>query len=352
MKTMSTLWRGAMFLVFIIFAPPSVAEPDFPSNIPLSPPEHRRGVEQTFLTYPEWFLVHSPAEYAAYVKDQLPTEFPFIGHIRQFWGSYGTVYDASKSYPFNLGYHVMIMVIGVSTTVEYSLKAVYETLFGRLSELTVTNGMTAEDRLGAKVAQDYVDFIRVLPWYEFNFKENLVKLWTETEFWGPNALRKWERKYALTTEYGVKAIYGWLIKKATKASYDAPLLATSLVVNRLPDDFPKELPDLRVLQRYSNGAALILVPRYDAFMYYASELAKRGAKFKEIAGNRSIILISVLAKRDWESAGNGAKILFTQPLLTQQTKKRVALVVPVESLAEVLNDISQTGARLEHVYDY
>jgi len=35
---------------------------------PVAPPEHRRGEEQTFLTYPEWFLVHSPAEYAAFVK--------------------------------------------------------------------------------------------------------------------------------------------------------------------------------------------------------------------------------------------------------------------------------------------
>ena len=31
-------------------------------------PDQRRGVEQTFLTFPEWFLVHSPAEYARYVK--------------------------------------------------------------------------------------------------------------------------------------------------------------------------------------------------------------------------------------------------------------------------------------------
>ena len=33
----------------------------------VTPEEHRRGPEQTFLTLPEWFLVHSPAEYAAFI---------------------------------------------------------------------------------------------------------------------------------------------------------------------------------------------------------------------------------------------------------------------------------------------
>ena len=41
--------------------------------------------------------------------------------------------------------------------------------FGRASEVTTTYGTTDEDRLGARVAQDYVDFIRDRPWYEFDF---------------------------------------------------------------------------------------------------------------------------------------------------------------------------------------
>ena len=73
-------------------------------NSVIAPAEHRRGAEQTFLTYPEWFLVHSPAEYAAYVRDHTPTLFPFFGHIRQFWQGYGAVYSATrKDYPFNFG---------------------------------------------------------------------------------------------------------------------------------------------------------------------------------------------------------------------------------------------------------
>ena len=60
-----------------------------------APPEHRRGTEQTFLTFPEWFLVHSPAEYAVYVKENPPDTFPFWGHIGQFWKSYAAVTRAT-----------------------------------------------------------------------------------------------------------------------------------------------------------------------------------------------------------------------------------------------------------------
>jgi hypothetical protein len=318
-------------------------------DAPVAPAQHRRGPEQTFLTYPEWFLVHSPAEYAQFVKERPPTLFPFFGHIRQFWQGYGAVHDATKKdYPFNFGYHVMVMVIGVSTTVEYALRAAYETLIGRLSELAA-RGLTEEDRYGAAVARDYVDFIRVQPWYEYDFAAKLRGLWQQTSLWGPSVLRKWERKYALSTEYLVKGIYGWLIKKATKASYEEPLQVTAVVLDRMPAGIEKDLPQLKVLQPLANGAALVLVPRYDAFTGYAIGLASREVQFSEIAGNRSVILVSALVPSAWTT---DSTILFTQPILTQPQTKRVGLVVPVASLAGVLNRLAAAGARIEHVYDY
>jgi len=316
-----------------------------------TPPEHRRGAEQTFLTYPEWFLVHSPAEYAEYVRERTPTRFPFYGHVCQFWEGYHAAYEATrKDYPFNFGYHVMIMVIGTSTTAEYALRLAYETLIGRLSDLAVKGDLSEEDRYSAAVAQDYVDFIRVEPWYEYNFAAKLRGLWRETPLWGPHLLRKWERKYALSTEYIIKGVYGFLIKKATKASYDAPLPVTAVIIDRLPGGIEKELPELRVLQPLEGEAKLVVVPRYDAFMRYAAGLAARGANFQEIAGNRSVILVSALVPMNWNEFDG--KVLFVQPILTRPQTKRVALVVPVSALAPALNKLAAAGARLEHVYDY
>ena len=73
----------------------------------LTPKEHHRGPEQTYLTFPEWFLVFSPAEYAEYVKTEYPSDFPFWGHVRQFWQSYGAVAreTTNDKYQFNGGYH-------------------------------------------------------------------------------------------------------------------------------------------------------------------------------------------------------------------------------------------------------
>ncbi len=327
--------------------------PDLVHATSITPKEHQRGTEQTFLTFPEWFLVHSPAEYAAFVKTQPPSEFPFISHVKQLWGSYGAVYDATRNkYPFNFGYHVMIIVISVSTTVEYSLKAAYETLIGRVTEWTRTHGMTQEDVFHAQVSQDYVDFIRARPFYEYDFLNQLIRLWKETSLWGPDMLRKWERKYMLTSEYGAKAIYSWIIKKATQASYDPTIDLTAVLIDRLPPGIETELPKLRVLQHFPDGSALITLPRYDAFRVYSLALARHGCNFREIAGNRSVILVSALVPQAWVPTANKPEVLFTQPILTQPALKRVAIVVPVESLGATLNSLNNAGFQIEHVYDY
>jgi hypothetical protein len=337
-------------LLLALFA--SIACSATPDPI-LTPPEHRRGAERTFLTFPEWFLVHSPAEYAALVRTRDPDEFPFWAHIGQFWASYERVTGETRrdNYALNPGYHLMIVVIGTSTTVEYALRSMYETVVGRLSALTRTHGMTAEDRLAADVAQDYVDFIRVQPWYEYDFMKRVREVWTRTGWLGPDAIRKWERKYALTTEYGIKALYGWLIKKATKATYEDPLPVTAIVVDRVPDGIEQTLPDLKVQQRLPDGGALLLVPRYEAFMTHAAMLSHRGASFREVAGNRGDILLSALVPTSWQPAG-GERVLFTQPIITRSGEQRVAVVVPVSALAATLNRLDAPGVHLEHIYDY
>jgi len=319
----------------------------------LTPPEHIRAPEQTYLTFPEWFLVHSPAEYAAYIQDQNPSDFPYWGHIGQFWDSYGMVYDATKDdYPLNMGYHVMVSVIGTSTTVEYAAKSGYETMVGRLSEITRTNGMTKEDKLAAHVAQDYVDFIEHTPWYKYDFLGKLKALWKDTDFTGPDMIRKWERKYALTTEYTVKAAYGWLIGKATAAGYEAPSLETLVVLDQAPEDIAAELPHLKVMKRFQNGQVLASLPRYQPFTSYAATLAEAGVSFEEIAGNDGQIVVSVIAPTSHNLELGDAATLMTQPILTEPGMSRLVLETPVRSLSRLLRKLSTADVRLEHVYDF
>jgi hypothetical protein len=318
---------------------------------PIAGPEHVRGAEQTLLTYPEWFLVFSPYEYGEFIAGNAPSEFPFYGHIGQFWESYRVVFDETRrrGLDLNPGYHLMIMVIGTSTTVEYGLKSAYEMLVGRFAE-TLGGHTTPEDRYAAAVAQDYVRFIRVLPWYEYDFGAKLEGLWRETSLAGPDLLRKWERKFALTSEYLVKMGYAKLIKLGTKSIYEAPLMVTSVVTQPQPQA-SAALPDLKVLRPLPGDAALATIPRYEAFMNYAQALADQGVNFSEIAGNNSFILVSVLAPGAWKPVSPASAVL-AQPILTRPGIQRVVMVMPVAHLATALREWKVARLQVEHVFDY
>jgi hypothetical protein len=320
-------------------------------------PEQRRGVEQTFLTYPEWFLVHSPAEYARYVEAHPSHGFPFLGHIGQIWSSYASVTreQVRADYPGNVGYHVMIGVIATSTTAEYGLRSAYENTLGRISSASAGGRLTAEDHYGAAVAQDYVDFIRKEPWYLYDFSGKLGGLWKDTPAWGPDMLRKWERRYALTTEYLVKAAYGKLIKLATAAAYDPALMTTQVVAANIPAGWtPPE--GVRLVRPLPDGRAVLELPRYYAFRIAATRLAEQGIALVDIAGNDTVILVTVLgADRQAAEAGawpQGSRVLFSQPILTEAGRRRTALVLPVAALSPFLAGARQQGIEVEHVYDY
>ncbi|WP_395004558.1 hypothetical protein [Undibacterium sp.] len=313
--------------------------------------EHVRGLEQTLLTYPEWFLVFSPHEYAQFIAANEPSRFPYYGHIAQFWQGYKAVFDESqrRGLDLNPGYHLMIMVIGSSTTVEYSIKSAYELLVGKFFA-AVSGSSTEEDRYATAVAKDYVKFIRVLPWYEYDFNKALKGLWSEVPLSGPEILRKWERRFALSTEYLIKLGYAKLIKMGTQSIYEAPLMTTA-VATRPPPKAEIGLPDLKMLSVLPEGAALATVPRYEAFTVYSQALAEQGLVFIEIAGNDSFILVSVLAAQSWTPDASLSQLL-AQPILTEPGLKRVLLTMPVKLLAQQLRLWKDAGVKVEHVFDY
>lgn len=314
-------------------------------------PELRRSVEQTFLTYPEWFLVHSPAEYAHYVATHSAHGFPFIGHIGQIWSSYASVTreQMRAHYPGNPGYHVMICVIAGSTTIEYALRSAYENTLGRISAATASDRLTAEDRYGAAVAQDYVDFIRKEPWYLYDFAGKLKGLRTDNPAVGPDMVRKWERRYALTTEYAIKAGYGKLIKLATRAAYEPALLTTVTVADHAPQQLPA---GVKVMRALPDGRAVLELPRYYDFRIAATRLAEQGVTLTDIAGNTSVILVTVRADARSNVVVPGSRVLFAQPILTQPGRQRTALVLPVAGLSSFLAAAASHGIDVEHVYDY
>lgn len=328
----------------------AIAAAAIAASVPMTPAEHVRTPDQTFLTFPEWYLVHSPAEYASFLgRTENPSRFPLFSHIGQFWQSYWAVNREIAKYPFNGGYHLMVMVIGVSTTVEYALKGAYERSIGRIAEATKSSQSVPEEQFAARYAQAYVDFIRVEPWYKFDFWSQLKTLWREVPLNGPDVTRKWERRFVLTTELLIKEGYARLIKFGSEAVYDAPKPVTAVVLSRLPAADSAH-PDYQSLSAASSGPVLATIPRYEGFTAYSRWLAAQGIDFVSVAGNEGEVLVSELVPI--ERNPSGVRVIFEQPILTQLNRKRTVFAVPIGGLSAELRRAAAAGDAVEHIYDF
>jgi hypothetical protein len=313
---------------------------------------YHRAEENTYLTLPEWYIVYSAEEYADFLKNKLPSNFPYFSSVGQYWCNYNHMYQITKDrYAFNTGYHFSLLVIGSSFTVEYLIKGFYENTVGRISELLGFYDLSEEDVYASLVAKEYADSLYQTPWYEFPFGSKLAGLWKETSFWGTNFLRKWERKLFLSLEYGVKAIYGAIIKKGSHSAYGVEISETLALVENIPDFILKDEPTVRVVKPVDPQLSLVSFPRYELFTKIVPGLMKRGLRFVDIAGNNEI-LVTAIAPRDWAPDLEDGQFIYAMNILTNPNIKRVALRVPVGSLHETLDNLEAEGVKMEHIYDY
>jgi hypothetical protein len=303
----------------------------------------------TYLTLPEWYIVYNTDEYARALATRPPSAFAYVGSVRQYWRYYGAACDATKGvYPFSRDNHVMLAVIGSSFSFEYALKGLYENTFGRLSEW-VGGYDTPEDAFARTTAAEYGTFMHTLPWYEFPFAQKVRSLWTTTPSTGPHMLRKWERRFALTAEYGVKAGYGWLIGRGSHATYAREdLTVEALLENAGPEVFTDGV--VKRVRDSSNGRVVVAIPRYEAFTARALMMLQQGARFVNVAGNDEI-LITLLVPSGW-TAPDGYALILDDRLLSDVTTRRVALKAPVTALHLLVPKLQASGARVEHLYDY
>lgn len=314
---------------------------------------YARPEDQTYLTLPEWYIVYSSDEYAAYIKDHPPSGFPYFRAIGQFWGSYYDVCGVTRArYAFNGGYHLSLAVIGISFTVENTLKGLYENTVGRFTELISSRALTPEDAYARTVAAEYGTFLHTIPWYEFPFSAKLRGLWAETPFFGRNLVRKAERKTALSAEYGTKALYGWLIGLGTQGVYSAEDLEIDVWATGITPALLRAEPDVKVAKQIDAGTAILVLPRYEAFTQIVPRLTAQGVRFVEIAGNHEI-LVTAFAPRDWQGTLAAGQPLFALPILTEPARERLAITVPVAELHTLLAALTSGGElQLEHIYDY
>lgn len=327
----------------------SITEADkiIESNIP----NYNRTEETTYLTYPEWYLVFNPQEYAEFLKTNLPSQFPYFSSIKQFWYGYCQVYGITKNnYEFNSKDHVVEVVIGTSFTAEYLFKGIYENTIGRLSELTSRGEQTSEDVYAANVAKEYGEFIPNYPWYEFPFGRAFVGLWKETGLFGPHLIRKWERKFNLSIEYGVKEIYAKIIGLGTHAAYGVADTVVYAHVENISSEIFKN-PNIKNIKTLKDGSVIVTLPHYQGFTDSVPQLAEEGLRFMDISGNDEILL-TVVAPKDWKYDLENGNELFSMPIVTDMEYKRVAIQAPTQYLSSILNQLKKENVKIEHLFDF
>lgn len=313
-----------------------------------------RALEDSYFSYPEWYIVWSYEERAQYLPRNLPSGFPYFASIGQYWRSYCFICGLTQSrHQFNFGNHLSSFVLGGSFALEYSIRGTYEQTIGRLSEWTSSHELVEEDAYAARVAREYADFVYIRPFYEFHFARALKQLWKETPLWSKHPIRKWERKFILSADYGLEAIYAEILQAASHITYGIESADTYTWIENAPPSLFHEFPHVKVAAEIGRGSYLVIIPRYQEFTDLAISLAKRGVYFVQIAGNDEIML-TVVVPEDWnlDLPPDEGSTLFTENLLTRHEEKRIALECTVLSLHSVLKNFSDRRIKIEHIYDY
>lgn len=307
--------------------------------------EGRRGEARTWLTYPEWYIVYSAESYGRYLAaGNRPSGYAYARDISGFWSGLCAVNRASAPAGGAGDAKVMLYTIGLSFSAEMIVKGLYENTIGRVSEW-IGGWHSEDDRYNAAAWTGYGRFMHQIPWYRFPFGQALSGLWRTSA--GNAPVRHWERRFALSLEYGAKAGYAALIGWASGAALGRDELTLRFVARGDPAAVD---PRLREVARLPDGRRIVEAPRYAQFTELLLRLSQTPVELAEIAGNDDILVTVLLPAAARPPAGTVT--LLEVPLADRPGWRRVGLAVKVGRLLPLLRSTRAAGGEVEHVYDY
>jgi FAD/FMN-containing dehydrogenase len=308
-----------------------------------------RDEAQSFLTVPEWYLVFNPKEYADFLEaGNNPSDFPFYASIDEYW----TLYDrsmklVSEAYPENEEYNTMLNVIGVSITMEYTAKMLYENTIGRVFSWFSNGTLSDDERVIIDAQRAYSDFIYDKAWYEFRFMPWVKKVWTTSNTSESNWFRKIERKMFFTAEFTFKAMYAELIGWGARASYEEPVTEIYLVVST-PDSL-QHSPAVSVIHEDGENK-LVSITRWGVFTKSIMQIADKKIDIHEIGGNDEIV-VSLLVDHQKKNI-SGGELLYESRVVTDSNRGRLVYLVEVDKLLSFVQEAKRNGVEVEHIFDY
>jgi len=309
-----------------------------------------RDEAQSFLTVPEWYLVFNPKEYADYLEEgNNPSDFPFYASVDEYW----TLYDrsmklVSSAYAENEEYNTMLQVIGVSITLEYTAKMLYENTIGRVFSWFSNGTNSDEESVIIDAQRAYSDFIYDRAWYEFSFMPWVKKVWGVSNTAESNWLRKIERTLFFTVEFTFKAGYAKLIEWGARASYEEPVTEIYLLITTT--DSLQTSENFRIVHE-AGDKKIISIKRWGVFTKTVLDLNDKDIKIAEIGGNDEIV-VSILTDGNKQNIFADDELLYESRIVTAATRIRQVYLLPVDRLLSFITQAEAAGVEVEHVFDY
>jgi hypothetical protein len=328
--------------------------PRVSSHFAIADEGYARSQGDTFLTFPEWYIVHAYNDLAGVTAQSSESGFDYLASVRGFWTSLcRATRQASASGSASVDQKATNYIIGFSFTAEMGLIGAYERTVGALTEWTTGGRKTAEDEFNLTLLKEYAAFLYQTPWFRFPFGAKLWRFWRETPF--VPSIRGIERRVSLSLQYAARCAYAALIRFV--AGYDpADLTIRSVVGGLVPSDFDA-MTDVKVIGEIKdeNGARGVLVEtaRYAAFDAFVRELGRHAnASLLEVAGNHQILVTILAPAAHAKLAGTDEVELFRLPLQSSPGWRRIGIDMPVRSLVQSVKSFETAGYKFEHAYDY
>lgn len=300
----------------------------------------------SFLSLPEWYLVYNPEEYANFIQNNDPIDFPFYQSIDEYWKLYDrSMKLVSIAYEENEEYNLMLDVIGISTTIEYTLKLIYENTIGRIFYLFESGYLTEEEKVIIEANKAYSGFIYNYVWYEFNFTDWITKIWDVNNDNSEELIRRFERKMFFTLEFFVKSIYAKLIKYGAEVNYGES--DNYIYLNAISNEDIFETENLKVVLKENDNYIL----KIKKWGFFTEELLKfkNSIKIVDISGNDEIAISYVSNKA---INYKNAKLLYKSDIVTNDRSYRYVYKIETDELVEYINYCKENNIKIEHIYDY
>jgi hypothetical protein len=270
-----------------------------------------------------------------------------MSDVRAFWNSACALNRVAGESEAAGEAKAMIYTIGVSFSAEMLIKSIWENTLGRLFE-AISGWSSSDDRYAARVQVLYGSFMHETPWYRFPFGKAFSGLWRTRE--RAQEARHWERRIALSLEYGVKAGYAKLIGWASGSALGADETRMRLLVSGEREAIEAAGDGIEIIDE-RDGAWLIEVPRYERFTAFVRRLARSETGIAEIAGNDDVFVTFQATAAGQASLPGGVRLVDMR-LGDRPGWRRIGVTVKARELLPAVRNLAADQAELEHVYDY